>query len=748
MKHVVSREIGGRTLTIETGEIAKQAAGAAIVRCGDCAVFCAVTWGEPRWAGDFFPLTVDYRENNYAAGKIPGGFFKREGRPTTKEILTARCIDRPVRPLFPDGYMKDVSVAASVLSADRVNDPDILAMIAASAALSISELPFQGPIGAVRIGRVDGELVVNPDHEQRDQGDIDLVVASTADAIVMVEAGAKEVPESDIIDALEMAHEVNSQVVDMINEFTKIAGKTKVEFVPAEVDEQLKSKVHSMAYDQLRQVIRTEGKMARKAAMDAVCDQVVEQLCPKDEVEAGTCPDPKDVKSMLSGVKKEVERNLIIQDQIRSDGRGFTDIRDIDTQLQFLPRTHGSAVFTRGETQAIVTATLGTSFDEQRIDGLIDEKREHFMLHYNFPGYCVGESWPNRGPKRREIGHGVLAERSIKAVLPDHDDFPYTIRIVSDITESNGSSSMASVCGGVLALMDAGVPLMRPVAGIAMGLIEDGDNHYILSDILGSEDHNGDMDFKVAGSQNGITALQMDVKISGLSRDLMKKALEQAREGRLHILREMLKKLDRPRSEVSPLAPKIMRIKIDPEKIGLVIGPGGKVIKGIQEATGATIEIEDSGTITIWGKDQESAQAAREQVEMITQDVEVGATYDGKVVSVKDFGCFVEVLPGQEGLVHVSELSGDFVDDVSSVVKRGDPLRVKVLESDPQGRLRLSHKAVLIDEGKLQPAGGPDDEDRGSRGGGGGSRGGGRDRDRDRRGGGSRDRGGDRGPRR
>ncbi|NRA74399.1 MAG: polyribonucleotide nucleotidyltransferase [Planctomycetes bacterium] len=741
MKHIVSREIGGRTLTIESGEIAKQAAGATIVRCGDCAVMCAVTWGEPRWGGDFFPLTVDYRENNYAAGKIPGGFFKREGRPTTKEILTARCIDRPVRPLFPDGYMKDVMVSAAVLSADRENDPDILAMIAASAALAISELPFQGPIGAVRVGRTNGELVVNPTHEQRDDGDIDLVVASTADAIVMVEAGAKEVAEADIIDALEKAHEVNSEVIDMINEFVQLAGKSKIEFVAPEVDEELKSKVHSMAYDKLRQVIRTDGKMERKAAMDAVCDEVVEQLCPEDEIEAGTCPEPKDVKSMLSGVKKEVERNLIIQDQVRSDGRGFTDIRDIDTQLQFLPRTHGSAVFTRGETQAIVTATLGTSFDEQRIDGLIDEKREKFMLHYNFPGYCVGESWPNRGPKRREIGHGALAERSIKAVLPDHDDFPYTIRVVSDITESNGSSSMASVCGGVLSLMDAGVPLKRPVAGIAMGLIEDGDNHFILSDILGSEDHNGDMDFKVAGTQNGITALQMDVKISGLSRDLMKRALEQAREGRLHILREMLKKLDRPRDEVSPLAPKIMRITIDPEKIGLVIGPGGKVIKGIQEATGATIEIEDSGTITIWGKDDESAQAAREQVEMITQDVEVGATYDGKVVSIKDFGCFVEVLPGQEGLVHVSELSGDFVDDVSSVVKRGDQLRVKVLESDPQGRLRLSHKAVLIDEGKLQPASGPDN-DRGSRGGGG--RGG----DRDKRGGGGRDRGRDRGPRR
>ena len=741
MKHIVTREIGGRTLSIETGLIAKQAAGATIVRCGDCAVFCAVTWGEPRWGGDFFPLTVDYRENNYAAGKIPGGFFKREGRPTTKEILTARMIDRPVRPLFPDGYMKDVMVTVAVLSADRENDTDILAMIAASSALSISELPFLGPIGAVRIGRVDGELIINPTYEQRDQGDIDLVVAGTDEAIVMVEAGAKEVAEAEILDALEKAHEVSTEVVSMVKEFAKLAGKPKIEFVAPEVNEELKAKVFSMAYDGVRAVIRTDGKFARSNAMSAVCDEVFEQLCPEDQREADTCEnDPKEVKKFLSAVKKKVERDIIIEDKKRSDGRSFTDIRKIDTDLQLLPRTHGSALFTRGETQAIVTATLGTSFDEQRIDGLIDEKRDHFMLHYNFPGYCVGESWPNRGPKRREIGHGALAERSIRHILPDHDDFPYTIRIVSDITESNGSSSMASVCGGTLALMDAGVPLKRPVAGIAMGMIEDGSDHYILSDILGSEDHNGDMDFKVAGSQKGITALQMDVKISGLSRELMARALEQAREGRLHILREMLKKLDRPRDEVSPLAPKIMRITIDPEKIGLVIGPGGKVIKGIQEETGATIEIVDSGVITIWGKGFDSANAAREQIEMITQDVEVGRIYDGKVVSIKDFGCFVEVLPGQEGLVHVSELSGDYVDDVSSVVKRGDALRVKVLESDPQGRLRLSHKAVLIEEGKLEPTVASDDSGRGGRPDRGG-RGGG---DRDSRGG----RGGDRGGRR
>ncbi|NCF55661.1 MAG: polyribonucleotide nucleotidyltransferase, partial [Planctomycetia bacterium] len=547
MTHIVSKEVGGRTLSIETGLIAKQAAGSTIVRWGDCAVFCAVTWGEPRYGGDFFPLTVDYRENNYAAGKIPGGFFKREGRPTTKEVLTSRLIDRPVRPLFPDGFLKDVSVATAVLSADRENDTDILAMICASAALSISELPFQGPIGSVRIGRVNGEFVVSPNNEMRDQSDIDLVVAATREAIVMVEAGALEVDESVMIDALELAHTECRLVIDMIDELVSLAGKPKMEFVAPEVDEDMKSKVHGLAYDRLREAIKITGKHEKSRAMSVVCKEVIESLCPEDKIASGDCPDPKEISSFLNGVKKKVERDLIIQESKRSDGRGLKDIRNIDTELSFLPRTHGSSVFTRGETQAIVTATLGTSFDEQRIDGLIDEKRERFMLHYNFPAYCVGESWPNRGPKRREIGHGALAERAIRSVLPDHDDFPYTLRVVSDITESNGSSSIASVCGGVLALMDAGVPLKRPVAGIAMGLIEDGDNHFVLSDILGSEDHHGDMDFKVTGTQKGITALQMDVKISGLSRELMGRALEQAKEGRIHILREMLKKLDRPR---------------------------------------------------------------------------------------------------------------------------------------------------------------------------------------------------------
>ena len=638
-------------------------------------------------------------------------------------------IDRPVRPLFPDGYKKDLSVVAAVMSADRKTDPDTIAMIAASAALSISEVPFLGPIGAVRVGRVDGNFIINPVFEDRGKSDLDLVIAATGEAITMVEASAREVEEQVVIDGLEFAHNVCKEVVEMINDLVRQCGKETVEWEVPEIDEELREKVRSMSFDDVRAALRTEGKHSRKEAVSAICNAVIEELCPPDQVEEGTCPDPKVVKGFLGEVKKKAERDIIIKDGCRTDGRDYDQIRAISTEVAMLPCAHGSSLFTRGETQALATATLGTGFDEQRIDGLIDEHKEHFMLHYNFPAYCVGESWPNRGPKRREIGHGTLAERALRPILPDRDDFPYTIRIVSDVLESNGSSSMATVCGGTLAMMDAGVKISRPVAGIAMGLVQDGEQSFILSDILGSEDAVGDMDFKVAGTQKGITAIQMDIKIKGMNRNLMAKALEQARTGRLHILRKMLEgDIDRPRSQVSPHAPKVIRIKINPEKIGIVIGPGGKMIKGIQEETGAKIDIEDDGTVTVWGKDLESATAARERIDMLTEEVEIGRTYDGRVVSIKDFGCFVEVLPGQEGLVHVSELAGDFIDDVSSVVSRGDDLRVKVLSIDPQGRMRLSHKAVLVDEGKLQPATGGDDRPpRGSRDGGGrdGARGGG-----------------------
>ncbi|MFQ5655401.1 MAG: polyribonucleotide nucleotidyltransferase, partial [Planctomycetota bacterium] len=649
MRHVVSREVGGRTLTLETGVMAKQANGAVLVRYGDSAVFCAVTAGEPPAHLDFFPLTVDYREKTYAAGKIPGGFFKREGRPTTKEILTARLIDRPIRPLFPEGFRKDISVSAMVLSADRQNDPDILAMIGAFAALSISDVPFKGPLGGVRVGLSGDRFLINPTHEERESGDLDLVVAGSRDAIMMVECGAREVTEEKMLDGLEEAHRVIRIIADMIGELAELTVKPEMEWSAPETDTELEERVHELAFSRIKEAIRTPGKMAATHSLSLVRQDVLAELCPEEAIDSGDAPDPKVVKGFFAETNKKAERQLIINEKVRTDGRSFTDIRDINTDFALLPHVHGSALFTRGETQALVTVTLGTSFDEQRIDGLLDEKRETFLLHYNFPAFSVGETWPNRGPRRREIGHGVLAERALTSVLPEHDDFPYTIRLVSDVMESNGSSSMATVCGGTLSLMDAGVQIKRPVAGIAMGLVKEGEEFYILSDILGSEDHHGDMDFKVAGTQRGITALQMDIKISGLDRSILARALEQAREGRLHILREMLKDLQRPREQISPHAPKIIRIQINPEKIGIVIGPGGKMIKGIQEETGATIEIEDDGRVTIWGTSMESAETARAKIEMLTEEVEPGRTYTGRVVSIKDFGCFVEVLPGQEG---------------------------------------------------------------------------------------------------
>lgn len=741
MRHIVEREIGGRTLSIETGLIAKQASGAVLVKYAGTAVFGAVTAGPPPAHLDFFPMTVDYREKAYAAGKVPGGFFKREGRPTTKEILTARLVDRPIRPLFPDGFRMDLSINLMAVSADKENDPDMLALVAASAALALSEVPCMGPVGGVRIGGkveshtqlVDG-FEINPTHEQRDEGSFDLVIAGTKDAVTMVEAGADEVDERVLLDAIEEGHRVIRTVCEMIDELVSLAGKPKLVFEPPEPNEELDRKVHDMSYDKVMQAIQTRGKMNRKVAEGAVRDEVLETLCPDTDDEAALAaqPDPKEVKSAFETVKKKAERQLIVGRKIRSDGRQGHDIRDINTDFGLLPAVHGCALFTRGETQALVTVTLGTGRDDQIIDGLQDEQREAFMLHYNFPAYCVGETWPNRGPKRREIGHGNLAQRALRPVLPPSDDFPYTIRIVSEITESNGSSSMASVCGGTLAMMDAGIRIKQPVAGIAMGLIREGDEFVVLSDILGSEDHNGDMDFKVAGTQRGVTALQMDIKIDGVDRGIMEQALTQAKDGRVHILREMLSDLNRPREEMHPSAPKVFRIRINPEKIGIVIGPGGKMIKGIQEETRTTIEIEDDGTVTIWGQDQAGAGAARQKIEMLTEDVQEGRTYDGKVVSVKDFGCFVEVMPGQEGLLHISELSDGFVENVSEHVSRGDEIRVKVIGIDPQGRIRLSHKAVLIDEGAAVADGGGDaprerSESRGEgrEGGGGRPRGGG-----------------------
>jgi polyribonucleotide nucleotidyltransferase len=694
--HKTECSLGGRTLSIEVGRMARQASGSALVRLGDTVVFAAVSAADLREDFDFFPLTVDYREKTYAAGKFPGGFFKREGRPTTKETLTMRLIDRPLRPLFPKNLGKDVSIQTLVLSFDQQNDPDILAMIGASAALAVSEIPVAAATGSVRMGLIDGQLVVMPTIGDMPKSDLDLVVSGTKDAVLMVECGAKEVSEEVMISAISRAHESIREIIGLQEGLVRLCGKQKFP-IPVEPDEsQLKGIIRDRYFERLKQAILTEGKHERKNAIKAVEEEALEALSPEVEPPAlpppGT-PERSRVKPLIEDAVREAERSLILGG-VRADRRGLKDIRAITVEVGVLPRTHGSVLFTRGETQALVVATLGTGQDEQIVDGLAEEYSEKFMVHYNFPSFSVGEAWPNRGPKRREIGHGNLARRGLEAVVPPPEKFPYTIRLVSDIMESNGSSSMATVCGGTLALMDAGVKIRQPVAGIAMGLIKEGDQIRILSDILGSEDHQGDMDFKVAGTQRGITGLQMDIKVAGISEDIFRQALEQAREGRIHILREMLKALDRPREEISPFAPKVIRMTIDPEKIGIVIGPGGKMIKKIQEETHSTIEIEDDGTVIIWGTTLVSARGAQERIEALTEEVKPGRIYKGKVVSIKDFGCFVEVLPGQEGLVHVSELGHGFIQKVGDVVSIGDMIAVKCLGIDNQGRIKLSKKAA------------------------------------------------------
>jgi polyribonucleotide nucleotidyltransferase len=678
------------------GRMARQANGSATVRLGDTVIFAAVTAAELREGFDFFPLTVDYREKTYAAGKFPGGFIKREGRPTTKEILTMRLIDRPLRPLFPDHLRKDVLIQTMVLSYDQQNDPDVLAMIGASAALAVSDIPYGGPTGSVRVGLVDGQYVVMPTLADLQKSELDLVVSGSKDAVLMVECSAKELSEEAMVNAISKAHEVIREIVGLQESLIRQCGKQKMEVELPPDDGGLGRRLREAYFERLKQATTTEGKHTRKEALDAIVEEAVNAVSPPVEAPAlpppGT-PDPKTVKTAMHDLIREAERALIVSG-VRADRRGMRDIRQIAIEVGVLPRTHGSALFTRGETQALVVATLGTGQDEQIVDGLAEEYSEKFMLHYNFPSFSVGETWPNRGPKRREIGHGNLARRALEAVVPPPEKFPYTIRLVSDIMESNGSSSMATVCGGTLSLMDAGVKIRQPVAGIAMGLIKEGDEVRILSDILGSEDHHGDMDFKVAGTQRGITALQMDIKIAGISDAILRQALEQAREGRIHVLREMLKALDRPREDISQYAPKVIRMTIDPEKIGIVIGPGGKMIKKIQEETHSTIEIEDDGTVIIWGSSLVSARGAQERIEALTEEVKPGRTYKGRVVSIKDFGCFVEVLPGQEGLVHVSELGQGFVQKVSDVVSIGDVITVKCLGVDNQGRIKLSKKAA------------------------------------------------------
>jgi len=672
LKARVEKQIGRHTLTIETGHLAKQADGAAIVRYADTVILATAVAGPKPDYLDFFPLYVDYREKTCAAGKFPGGFIKREGRPTTKETTTMRLIDRPIRPLFPDGYDVELQVMAAVLSADQQNDPDVLSIIGAGAALHVSELPFKEAIGAVRVGRIGGELILMPTHEELETSDIDLVVAGTADAVLMVEAGAREIGEEVILEAIAFGHKAIQEIVEMVNDLRNQCGKPKVEIPPVEGVEELGRIVEAECLERVKEANFIKGKQNRQKVFEEILDGLVE---------------------------KKVVRDFIVEGR-RPDGRASTEIRPIDVEVGVLPRTHGSAVFTRGETQALCVATLGSNSDRQRVDGLLEEYSKRFMLHYNFPPFSVGETKPIRGPSRRDIGHGALAERALDAVLPDVDNFGYTIRIVSDILESNGSSSMATVCGATLCLMDAGVPIRFPVAGIAMGLIKSDDKEAILSDIQGAEDHYGDMDFKIAGTQRGITALQMDVKIGGVSAELLTRALEQAREGRVEILRKMLAVLERPRAELSSYAPRLLRFTIPQDKIGAVIGPGGKVIRALQEKTGASIDIEDDGTIVLSGPDDNSVNQARKEIEGLTATPEVGRIYEGKVVSIKDFGAFVEILPGQDGLLHISELSDEFVRNVSDVVKEKDQVRVKVIAVDDQGRVKLSRKAVLIEEKK------------------------------------------------
>ena len=692
--HKVEKEIGGKLLSLETGRIARQAHGAVIAQMGETMVLAAAVTAPPRFEDiDYFPLSVDYREKYSAAGKFPGGFMKREGRPTTKEILTARTIDRPIRPLFPEGYFEEVQIRCSVLSADTENDPDVLAMIASSAALSISKIPFLGPLGACRLSRVDGAFVLFPSYEQRDAGDFNLILGGKKDAINMIEVDAKQVPEDVTADAVKQAHGAIGQICDLIDELTGKCGQEKV--IPLkELDEELLAKIEGDTFDKIYEAYQITVKADRSAAINEMIDAAAEQYITEPEEPACT---KTQLKRMFDKIQKKAVKKLLLEGK-RPDGRGFKDIRAIDCQVGFLPRSHGSALFTRGETQALISCTLGTGRDEQKVEGLVDEFGQDFMLHYTFPPYSVGEARMIRGPGRREIGHGALAEKALAMMKPDKADFPYTIKIVSDITESNGSSSMASVCGGMLAMMDAGVPMKEVVAGISVGLISDGDRYELLTDIIGDEDHFGEMDFKITGTTKGITAIQLDIKAEGLPHHIMVAALEQAKQARLKILDTMLETIAAPREELSVHAPKIVTIKIDPEYIGKVIGPSGKMIRSIQEQTDSSIEIEEDGTINISCVGGSGHLEARDMIEGMTTPPKVGKIYpNSRVVSVKEFGAFVEISPGVEGLCHVSELSNEFIKNVEDVCKVGDIIPVKLLLIDEQGRFKLSRKAAVTE---------------------------------------------------
>ncbi|MBN1283528.1 MAG: polyribonucleotide nucleotidyltransferase [Proteobacteria bacterium] len=693
-------EVGGREMIIETGRIAKQAGGSVVVRYGDSVVLVtAQARPEASDRKDFLPLSVDYIEKTFAAGKIPGGFFKREGRPTARETLTSRLIDRPIRPLFPKGFFNETQVIATVLSSDNDHDPDTLGVIGASAALTLSPYPFKGPVACVRVGRVDGRFVCNPREAERGRSDIDVIVAGTRDAIVMVEGGAGMVSEDDMVEALMFAHSQMQPAIDAQLDLQKQAGREKWADPALEDTSELKKRVEAETGDRLARAVTIPTKMERYAALDELKKDLVEKLVPEDD-ETGLSGQ---VKEIFSDLKKDFVRSMILADGRRIDGRGLTDVRPIACDVSFLPRTHGSALFTRGETQALATVTLGTKEDQQLIENITAEYYEKFLLHYNFPPFCVGEVKFLRGPSRREIGHGTLAERAIRRVLPGEEEFPYTIRVVSEILESNGSSSMATVCGSVLALMDAGVPIRAPVAGVAMGLIKEDSQTAVLTDILGDEDHLGDMDFKVCGTREGVTALQMDIKIGGITREIFQKALRQARDARLSILDTMERAIAKPRKELSPYAPKLTVIKIPIDRIGDLIGPGGKNVRKIIEETGATIDINDDGTVVIGAIDQASGDMAIKLVKRCTAMPEVGKYYRGKVVRIADFGAFVEIFPKVDGLLHISQIEKNRIKQVSDVLKMGDEVVVKVLEIDPEsGKIRLSRKDAFGHEGEVE----------------------------------------------
>ena len=689
----VEKQIGEKKLILETGKIAKQADGAVIVTYGETMVLATVVSAPPTRELDYFPLSVEYREKLSAAGKFPGGFMKREGRPSTKEVLTSRMIDRPLRPLFPDGYFDEVQIVVNVISADPENDPDVLAMVGASAALAISTVPFNGPVGAVRLSRVDGQFIINPTYEKRQLSDFNLILTGGPDAMNMIEVDAKQVPEDVAAQAIQLAQKSLKDVCDLIGELVAKCGKQK-QTPELEWDQALADEISKKYSDNFRKAFAIKLKSERNNTLKDIVKGIKEIYCPQEKPEDARCS-ARLLGRIIDSVQRTIVREMILKGE-RPDGRSFTDIRPIACEVGLLPRAHGSSLFTRGETQSLVAVTLGTSSDEQIVDGLMAEYGQKFMLHYNFPPYSVGEVKPMRGPGRREIGHGALAEKALEQVRPKIDDFAYTIKIVSDITESNGSSSMATVCGGTLALMDAGVPIIEPVAGISIGLVKEQNKYVLLTDIIGDEDHFGDMDFKVAGTKNGITAIQLDIKAASVSYDIVVESLEMAKQARIKLLAIMAQTIDKPRPNLSVYAPKLTSIEIDPEFIGKLIGPGGKTIKALQEKTGTKIEIEEDGTVFISCVGGDGHLEAKRLIQAMTEPPTVGRIYpNSKVVSIKDFGAFVEIIPGVEGLCHISELADGYVKNVDSILKIGDEIPVKLLFIDDQGRFKLSRKAAL-----------------------------------------------------